>query len=374
MASGRANSVTDPQTRKQSEVGTVTGPRVWVLLGRRYGDNAQAQALAGDLSGDVQKFNLNYNNLRDFPNTLLGASLISLKGASPFVSPWPDLVIGIGRRSVPVARWIRARSGGRARLVQMGRPRLNPRHFDLVITTPQYGVPPGPNVVLLTLPYEATDETVRDADPIRSQGELQGSSRGSGPVLAVLGGNSWAQCLTAATVDALAATALGIAAGAPLVAVSSPRTPTELSARLSAALGPEVPFYDWGREKGAGNPYRSYLAAASRIVMTGDSVSGLADAIWTGRPVTVLPVPEQPWLAVLRRIGGGLARRWLRYGGNLEIGAPPPNMEALYDFLLESGMARREASGLLQIESGRDRLAVERRAVIARVRALVANQ
>ena len=337
-----------------------------MLLGRRFGDNAQAQALARDTGGDIQEFRLNYNALRDIPNSALGASLVSLKGSVPFLPPWPDLVIGIGRRSVPVARWIRARSGGRARLVQMGRPRLNPRHFDLVITTPQYGVPPGENVALLTLPYESTDESIRGADP--------GPGRGSGPVLAVLGGNSWAQRLTGATVDALAATARKVAAGAPLVAVSSPRTPSELSARLGAALGPEVPFYDWGREKGAGNPYRAYLAAASRIVMTGDSVSGLADAIWTGRPVSVLPVPEQPWLARLRRIGGGLARRWLRHGGNLETGAPPPDMEALYDYLLASGIAWRGASGLLEIESGRDRLAAERRAVIERVRALAAGK
>lgn len=357
--------MTDPQVSDLSETGSVPALRIWVLMGRRHGDNAQAQALALDLGGICLEYRLSYNNLRDLPNSLLGASLTSLRGSPPFAPPWPDLVIGIGRRSVPVARWIRARSGGKARLVQMGRPRLNPRHFDLVITTPQYGVPRAANVAVLTLPYESTRDSVRGADPV--------PMRGTGPVLVVLGGSSWAQRLTEATVDELAAAALGIAAGAPLVAVSSPRTPPGLAARFGAALGPDVPFYDWAREKGVGNPYRAHLAAASRIVMTGDSVSGLADAIWTGRPVSVLPVPEQPWLRALRRWGGSLTRRWLRHGGNLEIGAPPPDMEALYDSLLYSGMARRGESGLLEIESGRDTLAAERRAVVERVRKLVAT-
>ena len=57
--------------------------------------------------------------------------------------PWPDLVIGIGRRTVAVARWIRKQSGGRTQLVRLGHPRAPNRLFDLVITTRQYPVPPG---------------------------------------------------------------------------------------------------------------------------------------------------------------------------------------------------------------------------------------
>ena len=57
--------------------------------------------------------------------------------------PWPDLVVGIGRRTVPVARWIQQRSGGRTDLVRLGHPRADNDLFDLVITTRQYPVPPG---------------------------------------------------------------------------------------------------------------------------------------------------------------------------------------------------------------------------------------
>ena len=65
--------------------------------------------------------------------------------------PWPDLVIGIGRRTVPVARWIREQNGGRTELIRLGHPRAPNELFDLVITTRQYPVPPGENVVTLPL-------------------------------------------------------------------------------------------------------------------------------------------------------------------------------------------------------------------------------
>ena len=50
---------------------------------------------------------------------------------------------------MPVARWIKSQSGGETKLVRIGHPRIDPGLFDLVVTTRQYPVPPGDNVVLL---------------------------------------------------------------------------------------------------------------------------------------------------------------------------------------------------------------------------------
>ena len=58
-------------------------------------------------------------------------------------------VIGIGRRSVAVARWIKAMSGGRTKIVRLGNPRADPALFDLVITTAQYPVARAANVLVL---------------------------------------------------------------------------------------------------------------------------------------------------------------------------------------------------------------------------------
>src|SRR5690606_33212554 len=91
---------------------------------------------------------------RRLPRVVIGASLLSVDRArsSPLVPPWPDLVISIGHRSAHAARWIRRQSGGRTRLVVLGRPRAPLGLFDLVVTTPQYGLPRRANVIHNLMP------------------------------------------------------------------------------------------------------------------------------------------------------------------------------------------------------------------------------
>src|SRR5581483_6461257 len=82
----------------------------------------------------------------------------------PLAPPWPDLVISAGRRNEPVARWIRARAGGRTRLVHLGRPWADPRRFDLVVTTPQYRVPALANVIEIEAPlHRVSPERLAEA-------------------------------------------------------------------------------------------------------------------------------------------------------------------------------------------------------------------
>src|SRR5699024_1303180 len=130
--------------------------------------------------------------------------------------------------------WIRRRSGGQTRHVHLGRPRAPLRHFDLVLCTAQYGVPAAPNVVSLSLPWQA---------PL---GHPPAAGTGT-HVLAILGGDSWTARLTEATVEALVARARATAEARnlPLVATTSPRTPAPLAARLRDRLGAHATLYDW---------------------------------------------------------------------------------------------------------------------------------
>lgn len=128
-------------------------PRVWGLLGERTGDNNQVLALCEALGLPFETRTLRYNLLRAIPGKYLGATLATLapKSRRHLQPPWPDAIIAIGRRSVPVARWIRKASGGGTRLVLIGHPRVDAAIFDLVITTRQYSVPSHGNVLLLPL-------------------------------------------------------------------------------------------------------------------------------------------------------------------------------------------------------------------------------
>ena len=146
-------------------------PLIWVLEGEKAGDNAQGRELAARIGGSTLFRRLRYNLLYKAPNFLLGERLASLnrRSSDPLSAPWPDLVIGVGRRSVPVARWIKKQSGGRARLLQIGRPRARLDLFDLIITTPQYGLPPAANVIELALPIVSRAATSSDERDWRNQ-------------------------------------------------------------------------------------------------------------------------------------------------------------------------------------------------------------
>ena len=114
---------------------------IWVLIGERTGDNNQALALAEALGLPFEIKQLDYNALQSLSVWLPPTAISLTKAARAGLdAPWPDLIIAIGRRSVPVARWIKQQSKGRTKLVRIGHPRIDPKVFDLVVTTRQYPV------------------------------------------------------------------------------------------------------------------------------------------------------------------------------------------------------------------------------------------
>ena len=128
-------------------------PLVWVLLGSQRGDNNQLRALAEALGLPYETKQITYNPLGKLA-FLRGQRLLYLtqQARQILAPPWPDLVLGLGYASMPVARSIRRRSGGRARLVHIGNPRTRLADIDLVLTTPQYPLTEAANIVILPFP------------------------------------------------------------------------------------------------------------------------------------------------------------------------------------------------------------------------------
>lgn len=339
------------------QIGDRTGeppPRVWVLLGHRSGDNGQAVALAAALGWPFERKQLRYTALHHAPNWLLGAGTAHLaRDADPIAPPWPDLVIGVGKRSVPVARWIRRRSGGRTRLVQIGRPFAPLHDFDLLVTTPQYGLPARANVRANLLPLNRPDPSAMAQAADVWAPRLAHLPR---PWTAVLvGGRSAPYSLDARAGNALAAFAAAHLAGDParadgsLLVTTSPRTPADATDALAAALGGPHFLNRW--KAGAENPYPAFLALADDFIVTADSASMLAEAGSTGRPVAVFEAgprnlaPRTP----------GPIWRWIAERG---IATPPRDMARLQAAVRAAGGA---AAG------SRDDLA----RTVARVKALL---
>lgn len=265
----------------------MTNRRIWVLLGPRTGDNNQALALAEALGLPFETRTLGYNLLRALGGRVLGKTLLSLEPASRrrIDAPWPDLIIAIGRRSVPVARWIQHANGGATRLVRIGNPRIDPGLFDLVLTTRQYPVAPGDNVILLPVAMSRFPK----APPAEADEERYLADLHRPHLLMAIGGATKYWTLAS---DRIAEAAHRLAErarkrGGSLIAVASPRTdPHALDAVRAAFEGRR----DCALIEGNRPRFPVLLDDADEVFVTGDSVSMLSEAIIAGKPVGLIPL------------------------------------------------------------------------------------
>jgi mitochondrial fission protein ELM1 len=273
--------------------------RVWVLLGDRRGDNNQLLALGEALGLPFETRTMRYKWLARLRMKLFRTDIGHLKPQSQrwLQPPWPDLVIGIGRRTVPVARWIQEQSAGRTNLVRLGHPRAPNEWFDLVITTRQYPVPPGENVVTLPLAMNRFREA-----PKATEDERRWLTAWPRPhLLLSLGGPSSMWRLDNAALR-LAATRLVRRVesnGGTLIAVGSPRTPKDawLTVRDSIGASRNAAIVADNEVR-----YPVLLADADEQYVTADSVSMISEAVMTGKPVGL--IPAEPDARGRRRIRG----------------------------------------------------------------------
>ena len=308
----------------------VPAPVVWALIGDKAGDNAAVLALAEAVGWPVAVKRLVYNGLYRMPNVVPVARRARLVRArsDALAPPWPDLVIAIGRRSVPVARWIGRASGGRARLIHLGRPRAPYAWFDLIVTTPQYALPARPNVLTVPLPLTAS----RRASDGETYADLPR------PRVAVLaGGRVGPWRLDGADRLGCEASLLAGRHGGSLLIATSRRTGVAVADALIGAVEAPARVHRYGQ---GANPYPAILAGADAFVVTTDSVSMMADAAATGRPLLLFEAAYRPTFA--QRLGAA-ARALPGYDAAVDLGliARPRALGRVAAALNAAGHARR---------------------------------
>lgn len=306
-------------------------PVVWVLQGPRAGDNAQAHELASRLDAEVICKHLTFNNLCLLPSLILGTSIRSVETEArrKLSPPWPDMVIAIGRRSAPVARWIKWQSRGVTKAVQLGRPRTPLSAFDLVITTPQYGLPPAANVIEMPLPFVASRSV--DALELATWRKEWASLRR--PLIGVAIGRAKFPLkmgrrearLLGQRLNSLAERMQG-----SLLLISSPRSVADFIERIEAEIS--VPCVAYGTFDPRRNPYAAALAVCGHFVVTSDSVSMISELICTGKPVDVFELPERTLNLKFRASSGFSA--WLARNGLLQ---PSRDVSGMVRMLIEKG-------------------------------------
>ena len=270
---------------------------IWVLTDGRAGNEAQALGLAEAIGRlcPVQ-ITLKRIALKKWAGMIPPKLAVGLgarargwpfsgleDGAEDLRWPWPDLVIGAGRRSAVVVAALRRLHGVSA--VQILNPQCDPMLFDAIVV-PQHDRIAGGNV-MTTL--GAVNRLTAEGVQIAARDWATTDVPIGKPRLAVLvGGPSRSATFSDADQRRLLLTLESLGQSYGLVVTTSRRTPDSLVGRLRDCL--EGRGYFWSGE--GANPYPAMLAGAEAVLVTEDSVNMASEAATIGLPVHVFPLTK----------------------------------------------------------------------------------
>lgn len=244
---------------------------------------------------------------------------------SPLTPPFPDLAIAAGRRTVPYLRALKRLSRGKTFAVFIKDPYWSRGKINLIVA-PEHDGLSGSNVFSTATPANRLHAWRLAA--AREKPDLSIASLPSPRVALILGGDSQHHRFDDKDIQALTEiAALVLRQGKALMVTPSRRTPPALIDSLARTLA-ELPAdlqknaFFWSGE--GSNPYVSILAHAAAIIVTGDSVNMVGEAVATGAPVHVYEpagghAKISAYLARLESLGA--IRRWR---GALEEWRYPP--------------------------------------------------
>lgn len=261
--------------------------RIWVLVDNRIGNANQAIELAEKLEEKFEIKHIEYNNFAKLPNSLLSLFPIHVKKsilAQLKDKKIPELIISSGRRTASLALHLRKISKGVTKIIQIMRPNLDPKEFELIIL-PQhdsfsYTLP---NIVRII----GALTNVQDKFA-KIQGEFEARYPDINKFIAVIiGGSTRNYRLTLESAKLLVGrlSAVSDSHSLPLFITFSRRTPESVKSYFKRKFSWPNIIYDPAVE--GPNPYPAILQKAEYIISTTDSISMCSEAASTGKPVYV---------------------------------------------------------------------------------------
>ena len=261
---------------------------LWTFTDGQAGNRRQAGALAAALDlGSIRDWALTTQAPWRWvaPRRLPGSERAFGPALQQRLAAPPTLAIGCGRQGALATRLFREHG---ARAVQILDPRIDPRHWDLVIA-PEHDRLRGPNVLTLQGSLNPVDE------PWLQQARADFIHLGDLPrprTAVLLGGSSAHARFDRSAFETLAtrleqALARGSGSGSGSVMLTtSRRTPAEVVSAVRHRFV-ETPGLVWCGAHDGDNPYPGLLAWADRIVVSPDSVNMVSEACATHAPVFV---------------------------------------------------------------------------------------
>lgn len=278
---------------------------IWSLMDDRRGSVSQAQGILNAL--DDKKYNkvekkIVYTKFSGLPNWVRRRSLLGITAESKALirPPFPDFVISVSRRTVPVARYIKKHSP-QTKIIQLMHPgNTGLSDFDMVIVpehdkNKKYAA----NIhYIVGCPHRITPQFLDEAR-IKWQPVFAALPK---PLTAVIiGGSIKGKPFPLEDVEKLCAEVkkLKTKIGGSILITTSRRTGAQAEKIIKEELA-DIPQYNyyWGDSRE--NPYSGFLACADNIVITADSVSMCCEATGTGRPIYLF-VGGEKWLTPKHR-------------------------------------------------------------------------
>lgn len=225
--------------------------------------------------------------------------------AAALSKPWPDLVITCGRQAAPIGAAMRRQGAGRVRAVHVQNPLMRLGAFDVVVAPEHDGIA-GRNVVTTMAALHRMSAARLAAGRLAWAARLVVPGRRLVSVLIGAPGATGGADDQARLIGQLGRLAKD--STLRLALTPSRRTPAHAIDALRRELaGSDAFLWDGSGD----NPYAGLLGCADALIVTGDSVSMMSEALAVGRPVLIASFGDSSGrLSTFRRrlIEKGLAR------------------------------------------------------------------
>ncbi|MEP6907681.1 MAG: mitochondrial fission ELM1 family protein [Pseudoxanthomonas sp.] len=258
--------------------------QLWTLTDGNAGNRRQAQALAAAIGhGRTSDWSLQSRLPWRItaPRRFVGAENAFGPDFARALSHPPRLAIGCGRQAALATRLLREHG---STAIQILDPRIDTRHWDLVIVPQHDGLEAG-NVI----PLLGSLNPVDDIWLLQAREAFTQFSQLPQPRTAVLLGGTSAHARFDRSAFEVLASKLEVTLareGGSVLVTTSRRTPPDLVSALRHRYV-ETPGIVWCGEADGANPYPGVLAWADRIVCSPDSVNMVSEACATRVPVFV---------------------------------------------------------------------------------------
>jgi len=257
----------------------------WILTDGKAGDEAQCIGVAEAVGApyEIRRVAPRPPFSWFMPRGPIDPRELPKCSGSPLAGPFPDLVIGSGRRAIPYLRYVKRASRHQSLTVCLKDPHTGSTAADL-IWVPEHDALRGDNVLVsVTAPHRFS---TGDLEAARNASHPQIDGFHSPRIAVLVGGDSRHHKFESLDIQRFIAGLEDLvqASTAHLMITTSRRTPEELTDRLRhlAASGRHLLWDGQGD-----NPLVSFLAKADAVVASADSTNMIGEAAVTGKPIHV---------------------------------------------------------------------------------------